>query len=47
MKIVVNKCYGGFYLSLKCMKRYYGLKGLNCYNFKDGIGNTEGWLSNW
>lgn len=44
MKIVINKCFGGFGLSLKAQKRYLELKGLPCYfykqtkyNFKDGI----------
>lgn len=37
MKIVVNKCYGGFSLSPKCIERYYKLKGMKCYHFsKDG-----------
>lgn len=44
MKIVINKCFGGFGLSLKAQRRYLELKGLPCYfykqtkyNFKDGV----------
>ncbi len=44
MEIVINKCFGGFGLSLKAQKRYLELKGLPCYfykqtkyNFKDDI----------
>lgn len=31
MKIVVNKCFGGFGLSNKATKRYLELKGKECY----------------
>ena len=44
MKIVINKCYGGFSLSPKAEKRYLELKGKTPYfyvqtkyNFQDGI----------
>ena len=33
MKIVINKCYGGFGLSAKAYKRYLELKGKPCYFF--------------
>lgn len=33
MKLVINKCYGGFGLSAKAMKRYAELKGKECYFF--------------
>lgn len=43
MEIVLNKCFGGFGLSLEAQKRYLELKGLPCYfykqtkySFKDG-----------
>lgn len=29
MKVVINKCYGGFQLSHKAMMRYFELKGIN------------------
>ena len=34
MEVVVNKCYGGFGLSLKAIKRYLELKGKECYFYK-------------
>jgi len=34
MKIVINRCYGGFGLSLQATKRYLELKGLPCYFYK-------------
>lgn len=34
MKIVVNKCYGGFGLSPKAVKRYLEQKGKECYFYK-------------
>lgn len=43
MEIVINKCFGGFGLSNKAVKRYYELKGQEVwfykqtkYKFKDG-----------
>lgn len=33
MKVVINKCYGGFSLSPKAVKRLADLKGKNCYFF--------------
>lgn len=35
MKIVLNKCYGGFGLSPKAIKYYLKLKGKECYFYKD------------
>lgn len=44
MKIAINKCYGGFDMSAKAIKRYLELKGLPCYfykqtkySFRDGV----------
>ena len=34
MKLVINTCYGGFYLSPKALKRYLELKGKNAYFYK-------------
>lgn len=41
MKIVVNKCFGGFELSLKAMKEYYKLKGITIYPYARNIYNHE------
>jgi hypothetical protein len=38
MKIVINKCYGGFGLSDEAMKRYAELKGITLYPEKDRSG---------
>ena len=35
MKVVINTCYGGFNLSHEGMMRYYELKGIKVYPFKD------------
>lgn len=35
MKLVLNKCYGGFGLSPKAIKRIAELQGRECYFFKD------------
>lgn len=35
MKVVINKCFGGFGLSHKAMLRYFELKGWECYPVKD------------
>ena len=35
MKIVINKCFGGFSLSPKAIKRLAELKGEKCYFFED------------
>lgn len=44
MKVVVNRCYGGFSLSDKAIEMIMNRKGLNCfrymqtkYNFLDGV----------
>lgn len=34
MKLVINSCFGGFYLSPKALKRYLELKGKNVYFYK-------------
>jgi hypothetical protein len=33
MKIAINSCYGGFSLSQKGLKRFYQLKGRECFFF--------------
>lgn len=35
MKIVINRCYGGFGLSMAALKRYVELKGMNPYFYKE------------
>ena len=43
MKILINKCYGGYSLSPKAMDRYYELQGKIAYHFKSkfvDINNT-------
>ena len=35
MKIVINKCYGGFGLSIKAIKRYLELCGKECFVYKE------------
>lgn len=37
MKVVINKCYGGFSLSAKAVKRMAELQGRPCYFFKSDI----------
>jgi hypothetical protein len=37
MKVVINKCYGGFGLSCEGMMRYAELKGLTLYPKGDGL----------
>lgn len=41
MKIVINKCYGGFGLSPAGIKRYAELKGRKCYFFKSIFGEEK------
>jgi len=48
MKIVVNRCFGGFGLSGKAIKRYLELTGRECYfykqtkySYKDGRGKYK------
>ncbi len=42
MKIVINRCFGGFGLSPLALKRYAELKGLGCYFFETNYsGNTS------
>jgi hypothetical protein len=40
MKIVINKCYGGFSLSPKAVARLAELKGKKAYFFKGGFGSS-------
>jgi len=35
MKVVINKCYGGFGLSSKAVARLYELRGLSCTDAVD------------
>lgn len=35
MKIVVNKCFGGYSLSTKATSKYYELKGIKAYHFSE------------
>ena len=37
MKIVINKCYGGFSLSSKAIQRMAELQGRKCFFFKGGL----------
>lgn len=37
MKVVINKCFGGFGLSAAAVTRYAALKGRPCYLFKTDI----------
>lgn len=41
MKIVINKCYGGFSLSPKAVARLCELRGRPCYFFKDVISDGK------
>lgn len=41
MKIVVNKCYGGFGVSPKALSRYYELKGITAYHFTEDYGGLD------
>jgi hypothetical protein len=41
MKIVINKCYGGFSLSPKAIKRYAELKGIPCFLFSYSYGEKK------
>jgi hypothetical protein len=41
MKVVINKCFGGFNLSYKAMMRYAELKGIKLYAFKDVINGKD------
>lgn len=36
MKVVINRCFGGFSLSPPAMQRMAELQGRKCYFFKDG-----------
>lgn len=40
MKVVINKCYGGFSLSHEAMLKYFEHKGIPCYLEKDECGYT-------
>ena len=42
MKVVINKCYGGFGLSAKAVARFAELKGRPCFFFKQDPGNLHG-----
>ena len=41
MKIVINRCYGGFGLSEKAVMRYAELAGLTLYPFENSFGFME------
>ena len=41
MKIVVNRCFGGFSLSAKAVKRLAELQGRKCFFFKCDIKNSS------
>ena len=43
MKVVINKCYGGFGLSREGMVRYAELKGIPLYPEEDKYGNFTYW----
>lgn len=40
MKIVINRCYGGFSLSEEAFERYLELKGITWYKFKSKYNST-------
>ena len=43
MKIVINACYGGFDLSIKCVKRYAEIKGIELYPYYHDVRTGEIW----
>lgn len=44
MKVVINKCFGGFGLSDEAMHRYAKIKGLTLYPEKDRFSMVTYWL---
>lgn len=44
MKIVINKCYGGFSISDKAIRRYAELKGITLYPEKEKHGFIAWWI---
>lgn len=45
MKIVINKCYGGFSISEAAVKRYAELKGFNVYPEVSSWGHNTFWTA--
>lgn len=44
MKVVINRCYGGFGLSHEAVMRYFEIKGITVYPEQDkGIGSWKFW----
>lgn len=41
MKLVINKCYGGFSISPKAMKRMAELQGRKCYFHRDNMDSAK------
>ena len=41
MKVVVNRCFGGFGLSAEAIRRYLELKGKPCFFYKEHFGGKN------
>ena len=41
MKVVINRCYGGFGISDTAFKRYLDLKGITWYKGESGFSSSD------